>query len=140
MSQFKISLLVTTLLNESWSEGELSLKKASMNISRSESIYNRKTRTSTLETFHMFSLQWINLIEVQVDPDELSIRFTTRTNYPTILGSLLLKCENDDDYNKIVRLLDSEPGCRHVDWSYRTKDQDQRFNAFFKRSTLVPSP
>jgi len=139
----KCEMLMTTFLDENWSQVILSLNERQgifsdkiIYIKREENeitiktplttteFFNRKGKVNKVVIIDIFNFSIMNIISIIKDPDIMMLCINSKSNYYQLPGSYIFKFKNNQDFNNIIKQLEMY---KNIEWIYRTKDQDLRF-------------
>ena len=146
----KCEMLMTTFLDEKWSqvilslnerqwivsdkiiyikreENEITIKTPSgsnLNKIATTEFSNRKGKVNKVVIIDIFNFSIMNIISIIKDPDIMMLCINSKSNYYQLPGSYIFKFKNNQDFNNIIKQLEMY---KNIEWIYRTKDQDLRF-------------
>lgn len=128
----KACLLITSMLDERWTDVYIEVTGSDIKISRDggELInfgtkgYRDEPNKKTL----LFTIHSINIIGIERDIDNIAIRIDYKSNHYSMLGYFQLKFKQQFDYNELVRQLETNNHFKYIVWSNRTAEQDKRYS------------
>ena len=124
-------LLITTFLDEMWSDIIVESNKQTLKISREETIKTKekyiidgKLKYNTSKTISKcFEISLQNILLITKDPDTFIVRFDGKSTNSNSLGYIIFKFKSLEDYTSFIKYFDQ---FKQIDQIYRTREQDKK--------------